>query len=76
MKKVSLSLYAFHLCQSFERALDEVDDRASELWQNLTKLADKNLPFSELKNLRSHLTCYYQNTYKPAKEERKKYPLF
>ncbi len=75
MKKVSLSLYAFHLCQSFERALDEVDDRASELWQNLTKLADKNLPFSELKNLRSHLTCYYQNTYKPAKEERKQYKL-
>ncbi|MGB3532030.1 MAG: hypothetical protein WBA13_00775 [Microcoleaceae cyanobacterium] len=75
MKKISLSLYAFHLCQSLNQAFDEVDDRASEIWENLIKLTDKNLPFNELKNLRSHLICYPENTYKPAKEERKKYKL-
>ncbi|MGB3403340.1 MAG: hypothetical protein WBA77_11685 [Microcoleaceae cyanobacterium] len=75
MKNFTLSLYAFHLCQTFDNALDEVDNEASLLWENLIQLADEALPFHELKNLRSHLTCYTENTYKPAKTERKQYKL-
>ncbi|MEA5517415.1 hypothetical protein [Limnoraphis robusta] len=75
MKNFSISLFAFHLCQSFNNALDEVDDEASILWENLAKLGDEVFPFTELKDLRSHLQCYTENIYKPAKKEREKYKL-
>jgi hypothetical protein len=75
VKNFTLSLYAFHLCQTFDNALDEVDDDASLLWENLVKLGDEGLPFHELKNLRSHLQCYTDNIYKQAQYERIKYKL-
>lgn len=75
VENFTFSLYAFHLCQSFNNALDEVDNEASLLWENLVKLGDEALPFHELKNLRSHLQCYTNDTYQPEKEERIKYKL-
>jgi len=71
VENFTISLYAFHLCQSFANALDEVDESASLLWENLAQLGENTLPFHKLKDLRSHLICYNNNTYDPAQEARK-----
>jgi hypothetical protein len=63
VKNFTLSLYAFHLCPTFDNTLDEVNNEAPLLWENLVKLGDEALPFHELKNLRSHLQCYTNDTY-------------
>ncbi len=68
MKNFTISLYAFHLCQSFANALDEVDESASLLWENLAQLGENTLPFHQLKDLRSHLICYNNNTYDSTQE--------
>lgn len=72
MKNFTLSLYAFHLCQSFSNTLDEVDESASQLWENLVQLGNNTFPFHGLKDLRSHLICYTNNTYDSTPERRQK----
>ena len=71
MENFTISLFAFHLCQSFANALDEVDESASLLWENLAQLGETTLPFHKLKDLRSQLICYNNNTYDPAQEASK-----
>ncbi|NES21269.1 MAG: hypothetical protein F6K41_20640 [Symploca sp. SIO3E6] len=71
MKNFTISLYTFHICQSFANALDEVDENASLLWENLAELGKTTLPFPKLKDLKSQLVCYNNDRYDPAQEARK-----
>ncbi|MGL5060564.1 MAG: hypothetical protein ACRC62_11350 [Microcoleus sp.] len=68
MKNFTITLNAFHLRQTFTDALDRVDQTANLLWEKLAKLGTVTLPFEELKNLRSHLICYHNGSYKPQRE--------
>lgn len=70
MKNFSISLYAFHLRQSLDNALDEVDeDAATLLWRNLVE--QTALPFPNLKDLYSHLICYENGKYNSKLEQGK-----
>lgn len=69
MKNFSISLYAFHLCHTFTDAPDSATDGAENLWENLAKLGEGSLPFSELKNLRQKLICYQNGRYEPEQEK-------
>jgi hypothetical protein len=61
VKNFSLSLLAFHLCQT----LDEPPDRAAEggdaIWETLVELGKNTLPFLELQKLKQQLICYDRN---------------
>ena len=69
MKNFTISLYAFHLRHTFTDAPDDVAADAKLLWENLAKLGESTLPFSNLKNLRSKLICYQNDNYYPKAEQ-------
>ncbi|BAZ00163.1 hypothetical protein NIES37_41470 [Tolypothrix tenuis PCC 7101] len=68
MKNFSLSLYAFHLRDSFTHLPGEVVADADLLWENLVKLGENNLTFPSLKDLRSKLVSYHHGVYTPQQE--------
>lgn len=57
MKKFSISACFFHLNQTIAEPVDELSPKADLIWENAIKLGEK-LPFTELKDLKSHLACY------------------
>ena len=67
MKNFSISVCYFHLNQTLAESIDEFSPDADLIWENLINL-NKTFPFSELKNLKSHLACYEldqkSNTYR------------
>ena len=69
MKNFTISLYAFHLRHTLTDAPDEVDADANLLWENLAKMGESSLPFSNLKDLRSKLICYQNGNYYPEAEK-------
>ncbi|MBD2604082.1 hypothetical protein H6G81_05970 [Scytonema hofmannii FACHB-248] len=69
MKNFTISLYAFHLRQTFTDAPDEVVADAKLLWENLVKLGESSLPFPGLRDLRSKLICYQNGKYEPKREQ-------
>ncbi len=69
MKNFTISLYAFHLRHTLTDAPNEVDADANLLWENLAKLGESSLPFSNLKDLRSKLICYRNGNYYPEAEQ-------
>ena len=57
MKNFSITTYFFHLNQTLAESIDRLSPKADLIWENLIKLSEK-LPFTELKDLKSHLACY------------------
>lgn len=57
MKNFSISACFFHLNQTLAEPLDRLSPKADLIWENLIKIGEK-LPFTELKDLKSHLACY------------------
>ena len=61
MKNLTISLLAFHLCSPFLESSETNDQEGKLLWENLTQLGEKSLPFLGLKYLPHQLICYDQN---------------
>ena len=57
MKNFNISVCFFHLTQTLAEPLDRVSIKADFIWKNLIKLSEQ-LPFTELKDLKSKLVCY------------------
>jgi hypothetical protein len=69
VKNFTLSVYAFHLCQTLDDSPDAVTPGADGLWESLSKLGENSaLSFPELKNLKSTLICY-----RPAEDKSYQY---
>lgn len=61
MKNFSISVCYFHLSQTLAEPLDQVSPKADLIWENLIKLS-KKFPFTKLKNLKSELVCYEEES--------------
>lgn len=57
MKNFSLSLLAFHLCQTLDEPPDRAAKGADAIWESLVELGG-TLPFPQLQNLKKQLICY------------------
>lgn len=68
MKNFSFSLYAFHLHHTLTELPGEVVPDADLLWENLVKVGENSLLFTNLKDLRSQLICYQNQVYEPSQE--------
>lgn len=61
MKNFTISLLAFHLYSPFLESSETNDQEGKLLWENLTQLGEKSLPFLGLKYLPHQLICYDKN---------------
>lgn len=52
MKNFTLSLYAFHLCQTLDDPPDGESSDANKIWQSLRQLGKTHFPFKELQSLK------------------------
>ncbi len=60
MKNFSLSLLAFHLCQTLNEPPDRAAERADAIWESFVRLGE-TLPFPQLQCLKQQLICYDRN---------------
>lgn len=65
LKKVAVTLYAFHIRSEFGK---EVSDDAHLLWENLARLGN-TFSIPELERIREHLICYENGQYIPDRED-------
>ncbi len=68
LQNSSLTLYAFHLRTNISKGVEQVDSKASQLWEQLMELGNM-LKIPELQSLHQKLICYQSGQYKPLVED-------